>query len=116
MAHSLKEIAGSVVATLSDEERRKSVVYFDPRLLENGAAVSVRGTTLPVTAPSFMAFVDLEPASNWSHPCRYLLVNREDGSIVRVDAQFPPASESLRLIHRGEGVDDWMLLTNARLD
>ena len=78
--------------------------------------MSIRGTTLPVTAPGFMAFVDLQPASNWSHPCRYLLVGREDGLIASVDSEFPPPGESLRLIHRGEGVEDWMLLTDAHLN
>ena len=116
MPRSLKEIAGFALATLTAEERRRSVVYLDPHLLERGATVSIRGKTLPVTAPSVMAFVDLQPASNWSHSCRYLLVGREDGLIASANSEFPPAGESLRLVHRGEGVEEWMLLTTQPLE
>jgi hypothetical protein len=115
MTDTLKDIAGRAVAALSEQEHRQSAVYLDPNLLDTGATVSIRGATLPVTAPGFMAFVDLEPASNWSHACRYLLVDRQGGAIASVDARFPPAAESLRLIHRGAKVEDWMLLTTQPL-
>ena len=78
--------------------------------------MSSRNTTVPVTVPSFMVFVDLRPGANWGHPCRYLLVSREDGSIARVDSEFPPTAESLRLVHRGEGIEDWMLLSAQPLE
>jgi hypothetical protein len=116
MPRSLKEIAGIALATLTAEERRRGAVYLDPHLLERGASVSIRSTTVPVTVASLMAFVDLQPGANWGHPCRYLLVSREDGSIARVDSQFPPSTESLRIVHRGEGVEDWMLLSTQPLE
>ena len=78
--------------------------------------MSIRNTTVPVTVPSFMVFVDLQPGANWAHSCRYLLVSREDGSIARVDSEFPPTAESLRLVHRGEGIEDWMLLSAQPLE
>jgi hypothetical protein len=34
-------------------------------------------------------------------------------SITSRDAKFPPDAESLRLVHRGPGVEDWMLLTTS---
>ena len=110
MRHSLNEIASRVVASLPAEELRRVAVYLDPQPLDQGATLSIRGSLIPVAAPSVVAFIDLQPSANWAHPCRYLLINVDDCSISSIDAQFPPTREQLRLIHQGEGVEDWMLL------
>jgi hypothetical protein len=113
---SLKDIASKVVASLTEEELHGSAVYLDPRPLGKGATFSIRGSAMAVAKPSIMAFIDMQPAANWGHPCRYLLIGIEDGSIASVDAQFPPTGASLRIIHRGEAVEDWMLLSTQQLD
>jgi hypothetical protein len=112
---SLHEVANKVVASLTEEELRSSAVYLDPAPLERGAPFSIRGKSLTVSAPSILAFVDLQPQANWGHPCRYLFVSLDDGSIISIDAQFPPRRESLRIIHRAEAVQDWMLLSSRQL-
>ena len=116
MPLSSRQIANAALATMSQEELRRSVVYLDPRLLETGATASLNREEVSVTAPSLLAFVDLFPSANWGHACRYLLISLYDGETRSFDGQFPPSRESLQIIHRGEGVEDWMLLSEKRLE
>jgi hypothetical protein len=109
----LTDVTQVVLESLSEAERRASAVYLDPQPLEPGNEISIRGGGMTVAVPSVLAFVDLQPAANWAHPCRYVLVGLNDGSITSRDAKFPPDAESLRLVHRGPGVEDWMLLTTS---
>ena len=61
-----------------------------------------------------MAFVDQRPGANWSHPCRYLLVDPGSRTLRSVDADTPPIHGILpkgwRLVWRSPGLDDWRLI------
>jgi hypothetical protein len=116
MEYSWKRIADMALATLSPEELQRSVAYVKPRLLEAGTTITINRQALPITAPSVMAFVDLFPAANWSHPCRYLLINPDSGKMQIIEGQFPPSREGLRIVHRGQKIEDWMLLSEERLE
>lgn len=69
---------------------------------------------IDVETPSYVVFVDLVPRANWGHECLYLLVDPE-GGVTRVEARFPPSRADLRLVARGAGVEDWMLLTERAI-
>lgn len=110
-----KQIAAIALATLSKDELRESAVYLKPCLLEKGSSTSVSRQAIHITAPSVMVFIDLFPSANWGHPCRYLFISPEGGILQSVDGQFPPDREDLRIVHKGAGVADWMLLSNEPL-
>ena len=41
-------------------------------------------------------FLDLEPDSNWAHPCRYILL-AEDGTVVEAEHEWPP-QETIEIV------------------
>ena len=49
---------------------------------------------------SWFFFVDIEPTSEWWHPCKYVFINTTDGSILEVDTQTPPKLDSLLNLNR----------------
>jgi hypothetical protein len=111
MPLSVREAGEIALATLTDAERQGSAVYVDARVYSVGSSVIAGRDRLGIREPTIVVFVDLAPAANWGHPCRYLLVNAEAGTVEFVPARLPPSSEELRLVHRGPAVEDWMLLT-----
>jgi hypothetical protein len=116
MKFSWKQIAEMVLVTLSPEELQQSAVYMKPALLEAGTAIATGRQLIPINEPSVMVFVDLFPAANWGHPCRYLLIAAHTGNIQVVDSQFPPGREGLKIVHKGERVENWMLMTDESLE
>jgi len=115
MPADLRLCADTAVATLTEPERRRSVVYLDVRTHAAGTVLKVGRLSLRFAAASVVAFVDLAPGVNWGHECRYLVIDATSARVDPVDAQFPPPVEHLRLVHRGPQVEDWMLLTSAIL-
>ena len=105
------DLEQAALASLSDEERARAVVYMSDRLLEPGDELEIDGRRVQVDAPTVVAFVDLEPGVNWGHRSRYLLIDRDSGSVRAVDAQFPPFMRGmppdLRVIYRAPGVPEW---------
>lgn len=105
------ELEQAAVASLSDDERSRAVVYMSGRVLEPGEELEIDGRRVQVDAPTVWAFVDLEPGVNWGHRSRYLLIDRESGNVRTVDAQFPPFMRELppdlTVVYRAESVPDW---------
>lgn len=117
MSVSWDQIAQAATAALSEEETQGSAVYLLPRILKPGDNITVDRAVRSIQEPEVMAFVDLKPAANWGHPCRYLLFDANSGAVrERIEGQFPPDREGLRLIYRGGQVEDWMLLTDQPLE
>lgn len=98
------------LSALTDVEKETGVVYVSAGVVGEGDALFAGRDRIDVDVPSHVVFVDLVPRANWGHPCLYLLVDRE-GEVTRVEARFPPSRADLRLVSRGTGVEDWMLLT-----
>jgi hypothetical protein len=109
-----KRIGGDVVASLDTPARLRAAVYLEPRVYERDAQIAVAREAIVATEPSILAFIDLEPHLNWSHACRYVVYGLQSGTMRTISAQFPPAGDRLRLVHRGEAVEDWMLLTREQ--
>jgi hypothetical protein len=86
-------------------------VYMSDRMLEPGDELEIDGRRVEVDAPTVVAFVDLEPGVNWGHRSRYLLIDRDSGSVRAVDAQFPPFMRGmppdLRVIYTAPDVPEW---------
>ncbi len=109
------ELTGRVLNTLTETERRQSVVYLDTSVYEPGSTVRLNRQVHSVTQLSILAFIDLYPSANWSHPCRYVLLHPEQDGVESIDASFPPDVTHLALAYRSEGIQDWMLLTTRVL-
>lgn len=105
------DLEQATLASLSDEERARAVVYMSDRVLEPGEEVEIDGGRVEIDAPTVLAFADLEPGVNWGHRCRYLLVDAGSGEVRRIDAQFPPflrgMPPGMRVVYRAAGVPDW---------
>jgi hypothetical protein len=105
------ELEQAALASLAEDERSRAVVYMSDRVLEPGDELEIDGRRVQVDAPTVWAFVDLEPGVNWGHRSRYLLIDRESGSVRAVDAQFPPfmrgMQPDLKVVYRGESVPEW---------
>ena len=109
-----KRIGDHIVASLDTITRARAAVYLEPKVYERDARMPVAHETLVATEPSILAFIDLEPHLNWSHACRYVVYGLQSGTLHTIPAQFPPPGDQLHLVHRGEAVEDWMLLTSKQ--
>jgi len=100
-----------VLASLSFEESKASVVYLDEREFSAETAIEIDGAEVCMPWLFMIAFVDLQPTANWGHACRYLFVNPETGDVQQMSARFPPflrgLPQTLRVIWKGDDVPDW---------
>jgi hypothetical protein len=107
------EIARLAIAAIPAEQLRGAVLYLDRRTIAPGEAVPTGRDTLTADRPAALAFLDLAPAANWGHPCRYLLIDLATGAVRAADATHPPflrgAAPTLAAIAKGPEVPDWTL-------
>ena len=105
---SLVEVIKSAV---TEKELRESVVYI-MQGIKAGETVKINRKMITVEAPGILFFVDLEPKANWSHKCRYLLINTDGVLQLKEDGQYPPETEKLQVFLKSPDVENWMLLTD----
>ncbi|MBV8278572.1 MAG: hypothetical protein JO170_25390 [Verrucomicrobia bacterium] len=109
----------TIIANLTDEERRRSAVYLDKNALPAGKT-TIGGRQIEVDHPYVMVFIDRNPGANWMHPCRYLLINPHTLQVTSVDSDRPPVfgvlPSSWRLVMRSPGLDDWRIIRIAPLE
>jgi hypothetical protein len=111
-----KGIAKKVIASLSPIEREESIAYLEQRVFPDKEALPWVEITQKFDEPIVIAFIDLEPALNWTHNARYLVL--DTGGIIRqkIDVDRPPfltrVSRYLRLIHRGSRAPAWAVVTS----
>jgi hypothetical protein len=108
-------LASEVVASLSRAEREASIAYIEERIIPAGEKLPWPGIERAFDEAVVVAFIDLEPALNWTHRARYLVLGSEGGIRSSIDVDRPPflsgVSPHLRLIHRGPGAPDWAIVT-----
>lgn len=113
-------LAAEVIASLSHDEREASIAYIEQHVIRVGEALSLAGTSHCFDQPVVIAFVDLEPALNWTHQGRYLVLGAEGGIRKKVDTDLPPfltrVSPHLRVIHVGSQAPGWATATEAVLE
>lgn len=112
-----KALATEVIASLSQNEREESIAYIEQRVIPAGEVLHWAGITQSFDEPVVIAFIDLEPALNWTHRGRYLVLGAGGGIRRKVDVDRPPfltgVSPYLRLIHQGSRAPDWAVVTSA---
>jgi hypothetical protein len=97
---------------LSREEISHSVAYVADAPLPTGTHLIFPKTALDLPWKAFVVFVDRDPAANWTHSCRYLLIGAENGQVKSVEAQLPPfGREGLKwhVLYQAPGVPNPLL-------
>jgi hypothetical protein len=111
-----KVLAAEVIASLSQNEREESIAYIEQLVIPAREALPCAGIAESFDEPVVIAFIDLEPALNWTHRGRYLVLGAGGGIRRKVDVDRPPfltgASPYLRMIHRGSRAPDWAVVTS----
>lgn len=106
MTRSFADSVARVIAELTPEEREGAVVYLASEPVEAGTRLALPGVAVRAKTRSLLAFVDQDPAANWGHPARYLLLPFEDGSpTISIPARLPPFQQ--------EGGPRWQLAFRA---
>jgi hypothetical protein len=82
-------VRDAIFASLSVNQIESCVVYVATAPVAAGPIAFGR-ITVRVPWAAWLAFVDLEPAANWTHACRYVCVSTESGDTHSLDADRPP--------------------------
>jgi hypothetical protein len=80
----------SLLAELDDRERARAVVYYSDEPVAAGSSIGAPRVDAVAPWDAQLGFVDREPTANWTHSCRYLLVNSETKEVISIEAQLPP--------------------------
>ncbi len=113
MTPSRSSILAIIKNAATEDELRESVVYVVPEIGAGDEVVINRKNT-KVDSPSCLIFIDLEPKANWSHPCKYVLINADGTVQSTTEGQYPPGAEKLELFSKPADVEDWVLLADKK--
>lgn len=112
-----KALAAEVITSLSQNEKEESIAYIEQRVIPAGEVLPWAGITQSFDEPVVIAFIDLEPALNWTHHARYLVLGAGGGILRKVDVDRPPfltgVSSYLRLIHLGSRAPNWAVVASS---
>ncbi|MBU1172695.1 MAG: hypothetical protein KKD44_24315 [Proteobacteria bacterium] len=110
------DLARDVIASLTPQEREVAIAYLEQRIIPAGEELTWAGITQRFNEAVVVAFIDLEPALNWTHRARYLILGTGGGLRQTIDADRPPfmtgVSPYLHLIHQGSQVPVWAVVTS----
>jgi len=84
------QLSSILKAHLTPDEIARGVAYCADSTFPPATKIDFPGIHIDVPWEAFLVFVDREPTANWSHSCRYILINRENGEMKSFEAQFPP--------------------------
>lgn len=109
-----RQLVRDVIASLNADEREGSIVYMEQRVIPAGDLLAWAGISHRFKEPLVIAFIDLEPAMNWSHRARYVVLGIDGAILHTQDTDKPPflkgVSPALRLIHRGTKAPVWSVV------
>ena len=113
-----KALEAEVIASLSQNEREEAIAYIEQRVIPVGEILPWAGIQRSFDESVVIAFVDLEPALNWTHCGRYLVLGLEGGIFQKIDVDRPPflthVSPHLRVIYRGSQAPEWAVATSPK--
>ncbi len=84
------ELTKLLRSLLTADEIARGVVYLRDGVVAAGTTLRFGEVTLQVPWDAYVAFVDREPAANWGHPARYLMIRLSPHEAVSTEARFPP--------------------------
>ena len=113
MPLSEKQMHTILEAQLDKTERDKGVVYVLTNPVKAGTKLDFPQTQVEAPWDAVLAFVDRDPTANWGHSARYILINRETGNTLSVEARFPPFQRGdarrWRVFYKARSVPDKFL-------
>ncbi len=113
MPRSSEELASLVKGHLTASEVAGGAAYAVDGPVAAGTQLAFPKVQIAVPWEAWLVFVDRDPAANWSHSCRYLLVHCETGEARSFEAQLPPfrpgGTLRWRLVFKAPGVPDGVL-------
>ena len=86
-------IKSDAVQRTSFVNSRPSNLYIQEEVLTPGTVIQPQRQEIFLEQPTVVVFADDSPHLNWSHPCHYLLYQREQSDqpkVKEVCAQLPP--------------------------
>jgi len=84
------QLSSILKAHLTPDEIARGVAYCADSTFTPATKIGFPGIHIDVPWEAFLVFVDREPTANWSHSCRYILINCENGEMKSFEAQLPP--------------------------
>lgn len=113
MPLSFEKIASILKEHLTAEELNRGVAYAAETPIPSGVKLRFPRISIDVPWQAYLAFVDREPLANWGHPCRYVLISRENGELRAFEARFPPFTTGKdlhwRAVYKARGLPDTAL-------
>lgn len=95
-------------------------IYISKDLHYGGTAIDLYfGDKLKIPTPIvpyWVAFVDLYPMANWSHPCEYVLIDAYSRNIIRVIKNWFPADEDEFSLFRWDTKSEKTGLLNTKFE
>lgn len=79
-----------VAKHLSQDEIRRSLIFWDRRMLKKHQSVGPAAPSVVAPFDCTVVFADLAPNANWSHPARYIFIDPDTGRCAIEAAAFPP--------------------------
>lgn len=90
-AKTLRAIQDSAFRRLSTQRRSTTNLYILEDVQAANSVIKAGHQSIPIRQPTAVVFVDDEPMANWSHDCRYLLHDVDNGKLYQeIKAGFPP--------------------------
>ena len=95
-------------------------IYISKDLHYGGTAIDLYfGDKLKIPTPIvpyWVAFVDLYPMANWSHPCEYVLIDAYSRNIIRIIKNWFPADEDEFSLFRWDTKSEKTGLLNTKFE
>jgi hypothetical protein len=114
MSLSHAQLLQILLALLTPSERVQAVAYLTEQPVVAGTVVDAGPERLRAPWDAVIGFIDQDPMANWSHPCRYLLINSDTGEARSIAGRFPAFSKAnpgtWRLAYKAPAVPDNFVL------
>jgi len=85
-----EEVVKIIKDRLTDQELKKSIVYWDHTVKEKGYSFIIGSRTVEMPFNGTIAFADLKPNANLGHPFKCFLIDAARKNVQVIDALYPP--------------------------
>ncbi|PWT86706.1 MAG: hypothetical protein C5B58_00975 [Acidobacteria bacterium] len=84
------DVRAAALAQLTSDQLRSSIVYLASGMIAKGTRLAFPRVTIQMPWDGFLAFIDLDPMANWTHPSRYVCIQQDSGDTKTIEANLPP--------------------------
>ena len=106
-------LVDEILAQATSAERNSGVVYVATETIPAGTRLEFPKIKIDAKRDALIAFVDRDPMANWSHSCRYILLDVGTRESQSFEAELPPFSSNKslhwRVVYKAPSVPDALL-------